>query len=98
MARLETVMEGHSEAVKNKRGTQAFALSRVTAKTWEPGMIRVREICTKCIRSAVVFGAASNHTPIQAGGKPKGITASSRSPQSRAVVQRNPHLEIAKNL
>ena len=77
--------KAHSEAVKNKLKTQDFALSRIAAKTWGPGLIRAREVYTKCIRSAIAFGAASYHTPTRAEDKPKGITASLYKAQNRSL-------------
>jgi hypothetical protein len=77
--------KAHSEAVKNKLKTQDFALSRIAAKTWGPGLIRAREVFTKCIRSAIAFGATSYHTPTRAEDKPKGITASLYKAQNRSL-------------
>jgi len=77
--------KAHSEAVENKLKTQDFALSRIAAKTWGPGLIRAREVYTKCIRSAIAFGAASYHTPTRAEDKPKGITASLYKAQNRSL-------------
>lgn len=37
------------------------------------GLIRVREVYTKCIRSAIVYGATNYHTPTLTGGQLQGL-------------------------
>jgi len=68
----------HKRAVERKLKTQEFALTRIAAKTWGPGLARAREVYTKCIRSAIAYGASSFHTPTPPGGNPRG-PAQSRS-------------------
>ena len=77
----------HLKAVVKKLKTQDFALSRIAAKTWGPGLIRAREVYTKCIRSAIAYGASSFHipTPALADSKPKGITAKLVKAQNRSL-------------
>ena len=70
-----------------KLKTQDFVLSRIAAKTWGPGLIRAHEVYTKCIRSAIAYGASSFHipTPALADSKPKGITAKLVKAQNRSL-------------
>ncbi|KAL2115566.1 hypothetical protein VTJ04DRAFT_9821 [Mycothermus thermophilus] len=63
--------------------TQEFALTRIAAKTWGPGLIRAREVYTKCIRSATAYGASSFHAPTPPGGRPQGISQSLSRAQNR---------------
>jgi exonuclease III len=77
--------KAHKEAVNKKLRTQEFALSRIAAKTWGPGLIRAREVYTKCIRSAIAYGASSFHTPTPVGGKPRGIATSLTKAQNRSL-------------
>jgi hypothetical protein len=51
----------HEARVVDKLKTQDFALSRIAAKTWGPGLVRAREVYTKCIRSAIAFAASNYH-------------------------------------
>ena len=51
----------HESKVANKLKTQNYALSRIAAKTWGPSLARAREIYTKCIRSAIAYGATNYH-------------------------------------
>ena len=63
----------HKEAIKRKLKTQDFALSRIAAKTWGPALCKAREVYTKCIQSALAYGASSFHKPTPIGGQPQGI-------------------------
>ena len=71
--------------MEKKLKTQEFPLSRIAAKTWGPGLIRAREVYTKCIRSAIADGASSFHAPTPVGGKPRGIAASLSKAQNRSI-------------
>ena len=66
----------HLEAVGRKLKTQSYALSRIAAKTWGLGLAKAREVYSKCIRSALAYGASSFHIPTKKGGEPatRGIT------------------------
>ena len=77
--------KAHRSAIEKKLKTQDFALSRIAAKTWGPGLIRAREVYTKCIRSAIAYGASSFHVPAQAENKPKGITERLAKAQNRSL-------------
>jgi len=55
--------KAHATAVEKKLKTQDFALSRIAAKTWGPSLTKAREVYTKCIRSAIAYGASSFYTP-----------------------------------
>ncbi|EAQ91377.1 hypothetical protein CHGG_03312 [Chaetomium globosum CBS 148.51] len=68
--------KAHLAAVEKKMKTQSYALSRIAAKTWGPGLAKAREVYTKCIRSALAYGASSFHIPTDVEGEPvkKGIT------------------------
>ena len=77
--------KAHRTAVEKKLKTQDFALSRIAAKTWGPGLIRAREVYTKCIRSAIAYGASSFHLPTHAEDKPKGITERLSKAQNRSL-------------
>ena len=48
---------------KEKFVTQSFALTRLAGSTWGCSLIRIREIYTKVIRSALAYGASSFHIP-----------------------------------
>ena len=75
--------KAHEAKVVEKLRTQDYALSRIAAKTWGPGLIRAREVYTKCIRSAIAYGAANYHTPTPAGGQPQGLAKRLARAQSR---------------
>ena len=77
--------KAHCSAVDRKLRTQDFALSRIAAKTWGPSRARARELYTKCIRSAIAYGASSFHTPTEADGKPKGIAKTLSKAQNRSL-------------
>jgi hypothetical protein len=51
--------KAHLEAVEKKLKTQSYALTRITAKTWGLGLAKAREVYSKCIRSALAYGASS---------------------------------------
>ena len=75
----------HKEAVEKKLKTQDFALSRIAAKTWGPALAKAREVYTKCIRSALAFGASCFYSPTSIGGQPQGIAKDLRKAQSRSL-------------
>jgi hypothetical protein len=77
--------KAHRQAVEGKLRTQEFALTRIAAKTWGPGLIRAREVYTKCIRSALAYGASSFHTPTPPGGKPQGVAQGLGKAQNRGL-------------
>jgi len=77
--------KAHATAVEKKLKTQDFALSRIAAKTWGPSLAKAREVYTKCIRSAIAYGASSFHTPTTAGGRPKGIATGLAKAQNRSL-------------
>ena len=64
--------KAHEAKVADKLKTQNYALSKIAAKTWGPGLIRAREVYTKCIRSAIAYGAVNYHQPTPTGGQPQG--------------------------
>jgi hypothetical protein len=73
--------------VEKKLRTQDFALSRIAAKTWGPSLARAREVYSKCIRSAIAYGASSFYTPTPTGGasKPKGPAKALSKAQNRSL-------------
>jgi hypothetical protein len=76
--------KAHRQAVEGKLRTQEFALTRIAAKTWGPGLIRAREVYTKCIRNALAYGASSFHTPTPPRGEASGRSSGPRqSPKLR---------------
>lgn len=75
----------HREAVERKLKTQDFALSRIAAKTWGPALAKAREVYTKCIRSALAYGASSFHKPTPIGGQPQGIAKDLQKAQNRSL-------------
>jgi hypothetical protein len=75
----------HREAVERKLKTQDFALSRIAAKTWGPALTKAREVYTKCIRSALAYGASSFHKPTPIGGQPQGIAKDLQKAQNRSL-------------
>ena len=77
--------KAHQRAVERKLKTQSYALSRITAKTWGLGLAKAREVYTKCIRSALAYGASSFHTPTKRGGKPATSTKALRKAQNKSL-------------
>jgi len=79
--------KAHCEAVERKLRTQDFALSRIAAKTWGPSLARAREVYSKCIRSAIAYGASSFHTPTRSGGasEPQGVAKRLSKAQNRSL-------------
>jgi hypothetical protein len=75
----------HKEAIEQKLKTQDFALSRIAAKTWGPALARASEVYTKCIRSALAFGASSFHKPTPIGSQPQGIVVDLQKAQNRSL-------------
>ncbi|EAQ88914.1 hypothetical protein CHGG_05533 [Chaetomium globosum CBS 148.51] len=67
--------------------TQSYALSRIAAKTWGLGLAKAREVYTKCIRSALAYGASSFHIPTDVEGEPvkKGITGALGKVQNKSL-------------
>jgi hypothetical protein len=77
--------KAHREAVERKLKTQEFALSHIAAKTWGPALAKAREVYTKCIRSALAFGASSFHKPTPIGGQPQGIAKDLLKDQNQSL-------------
>ncbi|EAQ82861.1 hypothetical protein CHGG_11113 [Chaetomium globosum CBS 148.51] len=79
--------KAHLVAVEKKLRTQSYALSRIVAKTWGMGLAKAREVYTKCIRSALAYGASSFHIPTDVGGEPakKGITKALGKAQNKSL-------------
>ena len=77
--------KAHGQAIGKKLKTQDFALARLAGKTWGPGLARCREVYTKCIRSAVAYGASSFHTPTPPAGKPTGLAKHLAKAQNRSL-------------
>ena len=77
--------KAHCEALSKKLKTQDFALSRIAAKTWGPSLAKAREVYSKCIRSAIAYGASSYHTPTPIGGKPTGPAKTLAKAQNRSL-------------
>ena len=77
--------KAHCNALDRKLRTQDFALSRIAAKTWGPSLARAREVYTKCIRSAIAYGASSFHTPTRIAGNPQGPAISLAKAQNRSL-------------
>ncbi len=71
--------------MEKKLKTQDFALSRIAAKTWGPGLARAREVYTKCIRSALAYGASSFHTPTAVDRSPEGLAKRLAKAQNRSL-------------
>ena len=79
--------KAHLAAVEKKLRTQSYALSRLAASTWGLGLAKAREVYTKCIRSALAYGASSFHIPTDVGGEPvkKGITKALGKAQNKSL-------------
>ena len=77
--------KSHCEAVEKKLKTQDFALARIAGKTWGPSLAKAREVYTKCIRSAIAYGASSYHTPTPPGGQPTGPAKRLAKAQNRSL-------------
>ncbi|EAQ83638.1 hypothetical protein CHGG_10042 [Chaetomium globosum CBS 148.51] len=79
--------KAHLVAVEKKLRTQSYALSRIVAKTWGMGLAKAREVYTKCIRSALAYGASSFHIPTDVGGEPvkKDITKALGKAQNKSL-------------
>ena len=75
----------HCKALGKKLKTQDFALSRIAAKTWGPSLAKVREVYSKCIRSAIAYGASSYHTLTPIGGKPTSPAKTLAKAQNRSL-------------
>ena len=73
--------------MERKLRTQDFALSRIAAKTWGPSLTRAREVYSKCIRSAIAYGASSFHTPTRSGeaSEPQGVAKRLSKAQNRSL-------------
>ena len=65
--------KSHLEAVKKKISIQRYALCRIAAKTWGIAYARAREVYTKAIRSAMVYGCAIFHKPADPSKVIRGI-------------------------
>jgi hypothetical protein len=79
--------KAHQGAVERKLTTQSYALSRIAAKTWGLGLAKAREVYSKCIRSALAYGASSFHIPTAKGGEPvrRGITGALGRAQNKSL-------------
>lgn len=77
--------KAHYQALERKLKTQEFALSRIAAKTWGPSLSKAREVYTKCIRSAIAYGASSFHRPTEPGAKPRGLAKALAKDQNRSL-------------
>ncbi|EAQ86126.1 hypothetical protein CHGG_07379 [Chaetomium globosum CBS 148.51] len=79
--------KAHLAAVERKLRTQSYALSRLAASTWGLGLAKAREVYTKCIRSALAYGAPSFHILTDVGGEPvkKGITKALGKAQNKSL-------------
>jgi hypothetical protein len=77
----------HLGAVERKLKTQSYALTRIAATTWGLGLTKAREVYSKCIRSAIAYGASSFHIPTEKGGKPaiRGITITLSKAQNKSL-------------
>lgn len=62
----------HGDEILTKMSVQKYALTRLAAKTWGCSFEKAREIYTKCMRSAIAFGAPAWHTPTEPGKQPRG--------------------------
>src|SRR5581483_12363778 len=62
-------------------------MSRIAAKMWGPSLATAREVYTKCIRSAIAYGASSYHQPTPPGGlsKPRGPAKTLAKAQNRSL-------------
>jgi len=74
-------------AVERKMKTQNFALTKIAAKTWKLGLAKAREVYSKCIRSAIAYGASSFHIPTTKGVEPatRGITRALIKAQNKSL-------------
>jgi hypothetical protein len=75
--------KGHLTAIKRKFATQQFALTRLAASAWGYSLLCAREIYTKVIRSAIVYGAGIWHHPTEQ--KVKGIAQNLATTQSQCL-------------
>ncbi len=77
--------KAYCTAVEKRLKTQDFALSRIAAKTWGPSLAKAREVYTKCIRSAIAYGALSFYTFTTPGARLKGIVQGLAKAQNRSL-------------
>ena len=79
--------KAYLRAVERKLTTQSYALSRIAAKTWGLGLAKAREVYSKCIRSALAYGASSFHIPTKKGAGPatRGITKALGKAQNNSL-------------
>lgn len=75
----------HGDQLLKKMKTQQYALTKIAAKTWGINFERSREVYTKCLRSAMVYGAASWHTLTDPGKGPKGVAKRLMKVQNEAL-------------
>ena len=73
------------QAIERKLRTQEYALSRIAAKTWGPSLAKAREVYTKCIRSAIAYGATTYHLPTAVEGEPQGVAKALAKAQNRSL-------------
>ena len=86
MVGQETHMESTPiKEVQQKLEIQRLALTRLAASSWGFSLARSREVYTKVIRSAMVYGASAFHKVIEPGGNAVGITGSLRKEQSQCL-------------
>ncbi len=65
--------------------TQSYALTRIATKTWGLGLAKAREGYSKCIRSALAYGASSFHNPTEKGSTVKGIAQDLEKIQNKLI-------------
>ena len=63
----------HLQKLEEKLKCQGRALTGIAASEWGCSLTRAREIYTKVIRAAMVYGAPVYHIPTEEGGKPRGL-------------------------
>lgn len=75
----------HLQKIEEKHATQTYALTSIAASAWGCTLARAREVYTKVIRSAIVYGAAAYHTPAPPGSPARGIAAKMTKLQSACL-------------
>ncbi|KAM4063456.1 reverse transcriptase (RNA-dependent DNA polymerase) [Hirsutella rhossiliensis] len=63
----------HLKQIQTKFQRQRVALTALAASAWGCRLSRAREIYTKVIRSAIVYGGPAFHTPTPSNGRPRGV-------------------------
>src|SRR4029077_4460543 len=77
--------KAHLKEVQKKLEKQRLALTRLAAAAWGFSLIRVREVYTKVIRSAIAYGAAAYHKTAERGGRPRGIARELLTEQTQCL-------------